>query len=100
MKVSLSLAHPKPESLTMLIAEVVQNTLESCSHDVSLTTTTIERERQAFGDPLKTLWENCIFGLCEVMKFYRTTYNVVKTSTLRREKLGWMMSEIQLPRIF
>lgn len=40
-----------------------------------------EREHQAFGDPLETLWRNCIFGLCGVKDFYRTTYSVVVTST-------------------
>jgi NAD(P)H dehydrogenase (quinone) len=26
-----------------------------------------EREQMVFGDPLETIWKNCIFGLCGVM---------------------------------
>jgi NAD(P)H dehydrogenase (quinone) len=39
-----------------------------------------EREHQVFGDPLETLWKNCIFSLCGVNEFYRKTYCVVVTS--------------------
>jgi NAD(P)H dehydrogenase (quinone) len=39
-----------------------------------------EREHQVFGDPLETLWRNCIFGLCGVKEFQRKTYSVVVTS--------------------
>ena len=45
-----------------------------------------EREHLAFGDPLETLWRNCIFGLCGVKDFYRTTYSVVETSSLEQRK--------------
>ena len=40
-----------------------------------------ERELAAFGDPLETIWRNCIFGLCGVGDFHRTTYGVAVTST-------------------
>ena len=40
-----------------------------------------EREQNAFGDPLQTIWKNYIFGLCGVADFYRKTYCVVVTST-------------------
>lgn len=40
-----------------------------------------EREKSVFGDPLDTLWRNCIFGLCGVTGFYRRTFGVVVTST-------------------
>ncbi|MHB8916717.1 MAG: NAD(P)H-dependent oxidoreductase [Desulfocucumaceae bacterium] len=43
--------------------------------------TPAEREIQAFGDPLETIWKNCIFGLCGVNSFYRKMYGVVVTST-------------------
>lgn len=43
--------------------------------------TTAEREVQAFGDPLETIWKNCIFSLCGVNSFYRKMYGVVVTST-------------------
>jgi putative NADPH-quinone reductase len=48
-----------------------------------------ERERQAFGDPLQTIWKNCIFGLCGVKEFFRTTYSVVVTSSPAQRK-SWL----------
>lgn len=39
------------------------------------------RERSAFGDPLETLWRNCIFGLCGVARVERRMLGVVVTST-------------------
>jgi NAD(P)H dehydrogenase (quinone) len=43
--------------------------------------THLDREIRVFGDPLETIWKNCIFGLCGVRGFYRKTYSVVVTST-------------------
>jgi putative NADPH-quinone reductase len=39
------------------------------------------REAKIFGDPLETIWRNCIFGLCGVPGFYRRTFSVIVTST-------------------
>jgi putative NADPH-quinone reductase len=40
-----------------------------------------EREKTAFGDPLETIWKNCIFSLCGVPNFYRRTFSIIVTST-------------------
>ena len=40
-----------------------------------------ERERAVFGDPLETLWRNCVFGLCGVEDVRRRTFGVVVAST-------------------
>ncbi len=40
-----------------------------------------ERERSVFGDPLETIWKNCVFGLCGVHVFHRRTFSVMITST-------------------
>jgi putative NADPH-quinone reductase len=48
-----------------------------------------ERERRVFGDPLEILWKNCIFGLCGVKEFCRTTYSVIITSTSTQRK-AWL----------
>jgi NAD(P)H dehydrogenase (quinone) len=48
--------------------------------------THLEREQAVFGDPLETLWKNCIFGLCGVENFYRKTFSVVVTSTLQQRQ--------------
>jgi NAD(P)H dehydrogenase (quinone) len=42
--------------------------------------TETQREKDVFGDPLETIWENCIFGLCGVTNFHRRMFNVVVTS--------------------
>lgn len=40
-----------------------------------------QREMKVFGDPLETIWKNCVFGLCGVTNFYRKTYGVIVTSS-------------------
>jgi len=39
-----------------------------------------ERESEEFGDPLQTVWQNCIFGLCGVRNFHRRNFAVMVTS--------------------
>jgi len=48
-----------------------------------------EREREVFGDPLETIWKNCIFKLCGVRNFHRTTYSVIVTST-SDQRIEWL----------
>jgi NAD(P)H dehydrogenase (quinone) len=48
--------------------------------------TPAEREIKVFGDPLETLWKNCIFGLCGVKRFVRKKYRIIVTSTLQQRK--------------
>ncbi len=45
-----------------------------------------EREMKLFGDPLETLWKNCIFHFCGVKEFHRRMFGVVITSTLDQRK--------------
>ena len=52
-----------------------------------------EREINVFGDPLETLWKNCIFGLCGVNHFYRKMFGVIVTST--EEKRREWLSEVE-----
>ena len=56
-----------------------------------------EREARVFGDPLETLWKNCVFGLCGVPTFYRATFSVVVTSTgsQRQEWLAEVRDTVQ-----
>jgi NAD(P)H dehydrogenase (quinone) len=51
--------------------------------------TPLQRELEAFGDPLQTLWKNCIFGLCGIGDFRRKSYGVVVTSTEEQRK-AWL----------
>ena len=45
-----------------------------------------ERERAVFGDPLETLWRNCVFGLCGVEDVRRRTFGVVVASTAEQRR--------------
>ena len=48
-----------------------------------------EREKDVFGDPLETIWKNCIFGLCGVDNFHRRMFNVIVTST-EDQRRDWL----------
>ncbi len=48
-----------------------------------------ERELAVFGDPLETLWKNCIFGFCGVRHFYRKTFGVIVSSTNEQRRI-WL----------
>ncbi|MGD0770335.1 MAG: NAD(P)H-dependent oxidoreductase [Tepidisphaeraceae bacterium] len=51
--------------------------------------TPAERERLVFGDPLETLWKNCVFQLCGVTTVHRQTFSVVVTSTVQQRQ-AWL----------
>ncbi len=49
--------------------------------------TASERERTVFGDPLDTIWKNCVFGLCGITDVRRRTFSIIVTSTeMQRER--------------
>lgn len=48
-----------------------------------------ERERSVFGDPLETIWKNCIFDLCGVKTFHRRNFEVIVTST-QEQRREWL----------
>lgn len=47
------------------------------------------REANVFKDPLETIWENCIFGLCGVHDFYRRMFNIVVTAVKSSVSVGF-----------
>jgi len=55
--------------------------------------TPAEREMKVFGDPLETLWKNCIWGLCGIATVYRKMFSVIVTSTLEQRR-EWL-KEVQ-----
>jgi putative NADPH-quinone reductase len=55
--------------------------------------TVASREESVFGDPLETIWKNCIFGLCGVPRFHRKMFGVVVTSS-DEERKAWL-SEVR-----
>jgi putative NADPH-quinone reductase len=52
-----------------------------------------EREREVFGDPLETLWKNCVFDLCGVRQVHHRTFAVVVASA-PQQRAGWL-AEVQ-----
>lgn len=68
-----------PKGLLSAKAAVVFNTSNTMQ----------EREQQTFGDPLETIWRNCVFGLCGVSTFHRRTFSVVVTSA-ESERKQWL----------
>jgi len=70
-----------PKGLLKAKAALVYNTSNTQS----------QREKNVFGDPLETIWKNCIFGLCGVDNFHRRMFNVVITSTESQRK-NWLDS--------
>jgi NAD(P)H dehydrogenase (quinone) len=48
-----------------------------------------EREIEVFGDPLETMWKNCVFGLCGVHNFQRRTFTVIVTSS-QEQRQQWL----------
>ena len=68
-----------PKGLLRAKAAIVFNTSNTES----------EREINVFGDPLETIWKNCVFGLCGVHIFYRRTFSVIITST-EAQRRQWL----------
>lgn len=68
-----------PKGLLIAEAAIVYNT----------SNTGAEREKNVFGDPLDTIWRNCIFSLCGITNFYRRTFSIVVTST-EAERKNWL----------
>ena len=48
--------------------------------------TETERENHVFGDPLETIWKNCVFGLCGVNNFCRKMFTVMVVSSADQRK--------------
>jgi NAD(P)H dehydrogenase (quinone) len=76
-----------PEGLLRARTAVVLNT----------SNTSPERETEAFGDPLESLWKRCIFGLCGVRDVRRRTFSVVVTSTAA-ERAAWLAEAGEMVR--
>jgi len=54
-----------------------------------------DRERDAFGDPLDSIWRRCVFDLCGVTDVRRRTWSVVVTSTAEQRR-QWLAEAASL----
>jgi NAD(P)H dehydrogenase (quinone) len=57
--------------------------------------TPLEREREAFGDPLERMWRDCILSYCGVRHVMRALFGVVATSS-EDERRRWLMEAAAL----
>lgn len=57
--------------------------------------TSEKRENEIFGDPLDTIWKNCIFNFCGVKQFERKIYRIIVTSDLE-QRLQWLKEAREL----
>jgi NAD(P)H dehydrogenase (quinone) len=57
--------------------------------------TSEERENDIFGDPLETIWKNCIFNLCGVDQFERKIYRIIVNSD-SGQRLQWLKETREL----
>ena len=54
-----------------------------------------ERENCVFGDPLETIWKNCIFDFCGIKQFERKIFRIIVTSDLE-QRLQWLKETREL----
>jgi NAD(P)H dehydrogenase (quinone) len=66
-----------------------------CALVFNTSNTPPEREMDVFGDPLQTLWRNCVFELCGVKNFVRRMYGPVSGST-SQERARWISELVAL----
>jgi NAD(P)H dehydrogenase (quinone) len=52
-----------------------------CAIIFNTSNTETTREKTVFGDPLDTIWKNCVFNLCGVPVVHRRMFNIIVTST-------------------
>ena len=57
--------------------------------------TETEREKNVFGDPLETIWKNCIFDLCGIKDFSRKMFNIIVVSSEEQRK-EWLKEVKQI----
>ena len=79
-----------PHGLLRATAALVYNTSNTES----------QREEDVFGDPLQTIWKNCIFGLCGVDNFHRRMFNVMVTSSEDQRKKWLDLVGRDIERLF
>lgn len=56
---------------------------------INTSNTNETRENEVFGDPLETIWKNCIFGLCGINQFERKLFRIIVASDLN-QRIQWL----------
>jgi putative NADPH-quinone reductase len=53
------------------------------------------REIDFYGDPLQNIWENCVFRICGVTKFFRKNFAVMAAST-EKQRRSWLKEVVNI----
>jgi len=53
------------------------------------------REIDLYGDPLQNFWQNCVFRVCGVEKFFRKNFAVMGSST-EKQRRSWLKEVINI----
>ena len=61
--------------------------------------TSTQREARAFGDPLQSIWKQCVFDLCGVTNFHREMFNIIVTSTATQRE-SWLLTTREIVKRF
>jgi putative NADPH-quinone reductase len=69
----------------------------SCALVFNTTNTERDRELEVFGDPLETLWKNCILRYCGIGRVERRSYGVVVASA-PEQRAAWLEDAASLVR--
>ena len=57
------------------------------------------REIDFYGDPLKNIWENCVFRVCGVEQFFRKNFGVMASST-EKQRRGWLKEVVNIVQAY
>jgi NAD(P)H dehydrogenase (quinone) len=71
-----------------------------CAVVFNTSNTESSREREVFGDPLETIWRNCVCGLCGVPIFNRRMFNIVVTSSEAQRERWLSEVAVTIDRFF
>jgi NAD(P)H dehydrogenase (quinone) len=61
-----------------------------CGIVFNTSNTAEEREEKYFGDPLESIWKQCVFDFCGITNYYRKTFKIIADSTEAQRK-QWLM---------
>ncbi len=55
------------------------------------------RENEYFGDPLESIWKQCVFGFCGIENYFRRTFRIVSDSTheIRKQWLSEVEADVK-----
>lgn len=59
------------------------------------TSNTLQEREEVFGDPLKRLWKDCIFGFCGVTVFDQIMFRVISDSS-EEDRKEWISQEKEI----